>query len=49
MSAIANLTGLFYEKYADKIETLYVSCSVLKDDISFVKASQQNGGNFNQP
>lgn len=49
MTAIANLTGLFYEKYADKIETLYQSAAILKDDVSFVKASQQNGGNFNQP
>lgn len=49
MTAIANLTGLFMEKYADKIENLVQTSSILKDDISFIKASQQNGGNFNQP
>jgi len=49
MTTIAQLTGLFYEKYADKIETLYQRSSLLKEDIPFVKASQQNGGNYNQP
>lgn len=48
-TAIANLTGLFKEKYAEKIETLYQTSAILKEDIGFVKASQQSGGDFNQP
>lgn len=49
MTAIANLNGLFKEKYADKVETLYSTCSILKDDISFVTAEKQPGGNYNAP
>ena len=49
MTTVAQLNGLFYEKYADKIETLYQRTSILKDDISFVPAAKQSGGNYNQP
>lgn len=49
MTTVAQLNGLFYEKYADKIETLYQRISILKDDIGFVAAAKQNGGNYNQP
>lgn len=48
-TTVAQLNGLFYEKYADKIETLYQRISILKDDIAFVPASKQNGGNYNAP
>lgn len=46
---MANLTGLFKEKYAEQVETLYQKCSILKDDVAFVKAAAQNGANYNQP
>ncbi len=49
MSAMANLTGLFYEKYADKVETLYQTVSILKNDIAFVSGKNAPGANFNQP
>lgn len=49
MTAIANLNGLFFEKYADKIETLYTTSSILKDDIPFVASQKSPGGNYNQP
>lgn len=49
MTAMANLTGLFYEKYADDVETLYQSVSILKKDFAFIESKSQNGGNYNQP
>lgn len=48
-TTVAQLNGLFYEKYADKIETLYQKIAILKEDIPFVPAAKQNGGNYNQP
>ena len=48
-TTVAQLNGLFYEKYADKIETLYQRIAILKDDVPFVPASKQSGGNYNQP
>lgn len=49
MTAIANLNGLFFEKYSDKIETLYSTNTILKDDIAFVASQKSPGGNYNQP
>lgn len=49
MTVMAQLNGLFYEKYAPQVETLYQACQILKDDVSFVEAKRQNGGNYNQP
>jgi len=49
MTAMANLSGLFKEKYASQVETLYQRVSILKGDIAFVEASRQNGLNYNQP
>lgn len=46
---MANLTGLFKEKYADQVETLYTGYSILKDDIKFVEEAKRNGLNYNQP
>lgn len=49
MTAMANLTGLYKERYAKDIETLYTASTVFRDDVAFVPADQQNGLNFNQP
>ena len=48
-TTVAQLNGLFYEKYADRIETLYQRIAIVKDDVPFVPASKQSGGNYNQP
>lgn len=49
MTAMANLTGLYKERYAKDIETLYTASTVFRDDVAFVPSAQQNGLNFNQP
>lgn len=46
---MANLTGLFKEKYASQVETLYQRVSILKDDVAFVEGGSRNGNNYNAP
>ena len=49
MTTVTQLSGLFKEKYAKKVETLYTAATILQQDIDFVPAEQQNGLNYNQP
>lgn len=45
----ANLDGLFFEKYASKIENLIPQFAIIRDEVAFVPRDKQNGGFYNQP